>query len=218
MNKKIIKWLSVCTAFILFIGVSCTVLATIQLFDFFDLGQKTSNILPNSSSNTSDILSDSNIITQKDIDLLRLKKDFLGLDDTENEMINNLIRQRVIFKEADRLNLTINHDEAKKHIIDIMNQAEKLTQSENEAERTSAEQTLSFINSYIDGLGITQDEYFDLAAEEQRRIDASIALQAYFKDTLAPKTAEDPVLFEEAWNNYVDELVKTFHNNIAEQN
>ena len=133
-------------------------------------------------------------------------------------MINNLIRQRVIFKEADRLNLTINHDEAKKQIIDIMNQAEQLTQSENEAERTSAEQTLSLINSYIDGLDITQDEYFDLAAEEQRRIDASIALQAYFKDTLAPETADDPVLFEEAWNNYVDELVQTFQNNVAEQN
>ena len=207
-----------CTAFILFIGIGCTVLATTQSFDFFDLGQKTSNILQNSSSNTSNILSNSDIITQKDIDLLRLKKEFLGLDDTENEMINNLIRQRVIFKEADRLNLTINHDEAKKQIIDIMNQAEQLTQSENEAERTAAEQTLSFINSYIDGLGITQDEYFDLAAEEQREIDASTALQAYFKDTLATETAEDPVLFEKAWNNYVDELVQTFQNNLTEQN
>lgn len=218
INKKTAKLLLICTALILLIGVGCSIMAANQSFDFFNLGQKTANILQNSASNTDDILTDGSIITQKDIELLRLKKDFLGLTDTEDEMVNQLIRQRVIFKEADRLNLTINHDEAKQQIIDIMNQAEKSTQSANEAERTSAEQTLSFINSYIDGLGITRDEYFDLAANEQHEIAAAAALQAYFKDTLTTEIANDPVLFAEAWNNYVDELVKTFQNNTAEQN
>ncbi|HIU09674.1 MAG TPA: hypothetical protein IAB00_00240 [Candidatus Avidehalobacter gallistercoris] len=212
MHKRTIKWLLLCAALILFVGV-----ITGQPFDFFTLGQKTSHILQNSPSNTSNTLSDSNIITQRDIDLLRLKKDFLQLDDSEDEMVNKLLRQRIIFQEAERLNLTISHAEAKERVIDIMNQAEKLTQSANEAERTSAEQTLSFINSYIDGLGITQDEYFDLAAEEQREIEAAAALQSYFKDTLATETANDPVLFEEAWNKYVDELVEAFQNNAMPQ-
>lgn len=62
------------------------------------------------------------------------------------------------------------------------------------------------MEDYIDGLGLTEEEYFDFTAGEQLLLDAAQALQDYFKAEHYPDGAA-PATFEADWNAYVDALV-----------
>ena len=207
MNKKMLTSVFLCMVLVLALGVACVVWANSGQYDFFGLGQKTAKVLQNDLSAEAQTDEGEIVITQKDIDLLKLKKDFLGLPDDEQQMIDELVRQRVIFCEAEKLDLVMSREEAKQINLDIMAQAEQMLQSDNEAERASAQQMMDYINAYIEGLGVTEEEYWDMAAEEYRQISASTALQEYFKTMQSDKTADNKELFDAAWEEYVDWLV-----------
>lgn len=156
------------------------------------------------------------VITQQDIDVLRLKKDLLGLPDDEQQMIDELVRQRVIFCEAASLDLVMSHDEAKQINLDVMAQAEQALQSDDEAARASARQMVDYINSYIEALGVTEAEYWDLAADDYREAAAAAALQEHFKAVQSGEIAADPELLAAAWEEYVDALVAAAKVEMAE--
>lgn len=147
------------------------------------------------------------VITQQDIDMLRLKKELLGLPDDEQKMIDELVRRRVIFCEAESLDLVMSHEVSKQVNLDVMAHAEQVLQDGDEAEREAAQQMVDHINTYIEKLGVTEAEYWDLAAEDYRRTAAEAALQEHFNAAQSEKVAADPELLAAAWEEYVDALV-----------
>ncbi len=156
------------------------------------------------------------VITQQDIDMLRLKKDWLNLPDDEQQMIDDLVRQRVIFCEAESLDLVMSYEDAKQINLDTMAQAEQALQSDDEAERKSARQMIDYVNAYIEALGVTEAEYWDMAAEEYRRNAAAAALQEHFNAAQSEETAADPALLASAWEEYVDAVVTAANVEVTE--
>lgn len=147
------------------------------------------------------------VITQQDIDMLRLKNELLGLADDEQQMLDELVRRRVIFCEAASLDLVMSHADAKQINLDVMAHAEQVLQDGDETERVAAQQMVDYINTYIEQLGVTEAEYWDLAAEDYRRTAAEAALQEHFNAAQSEKVAADPELLAAAWEEYVDALV-----------
>ncbi len=175
--------------------------------DLHAVGQQTKEILQ--GNNKLSYLSadgEAVVITQQDIKLARLKKEFLGLDVDEQDIIDQYIRQRVVLLEAVRLGLDISWEQARENQANIIAQIKESTKSDDKYERENAQQVLSYMEDYIDGLGLTEEEYLDFTAGEQLLLDAAQALQDYFKAEHYPGGAV-PATFEADWNAYVDELV-----------
>lgn len=107
--------------------------------DLHAVGQQTKEILQ--GNNKLSYLSadgEAVVITQQDIKLARLKKEFLGLDVDEQDIIDQYIRQRVVLLEAMRLGLDISWEQARKNQANIIAQIKESTKSDDKYERENA--------------------------------------------------------------------------------
>lgn len=159
--------------------------------------------------NAADIMSVDNMepALAQEFALIKANLAATGKTMTDAEIIDTLKRRQTIFAEAERLDISVSLDEARQYLEDMFTLINDNLDSESEAERTSAGQTMALMQQYMDGLDMTQQEYIELAAPLVQKILSGNALLQYFRSTLDEETAADKDKLTELYNEYVDGLM-----------
>ncbi|MBQ3180217.1 MAG: hypothetical protein IJB55_02570 [Firmicutes bacterium] len=151
--------------------------------------------------------SDNYSVSEQEVALMKANLAATGKTMTDAEIIDTLKRRQTIFAEAERLGISVSLDEARQYLEDMFTLINDNLDSESEAERTSAGQTMALMQQYMDGLDMTQQEYIELAAPLVQKILSGNALLQYFRSTLDEETAADKDKLTELYNEYVDGLM-----------
>ena len=144
------------------------------------------------------ILVNGQAITKEEVEGKKIVSEFSSIP--IKDQLNKLIRERVMSLEAVRL--------------DIKPDKKKLSSYIEETREFLKTGEAVAINAYIEGRGITQDEYLELLEEEQYKIEQRVALWESVRSVseITEESKKRGVSFGdvdyEYYEKYVDELMK----------
>ncbi len=139
--------------------------------------------------------------------LLKANQAGLGKEMTDEEAMYQIKRRHVIFAEAQRLGISASLDEARRYLENMFTLIKSGLDSDSEAERTSSRQVQEMMQQYIDGMGITMEEYIELAAPSIQWQLSADALMQHFCSTLDVGVTADREQLEKLYNEYIDGLM-----------
>lgn len=126
---------------------------------------------------------------------------------TDQEIIGKLERRQVILAEAERLGISVSLDDARHYLEDMFALIDANLDSEKEAERESARQTMEMLKQYMSGLDMNRQEYIELAAPVVQKVLSDNALLQNFCSTLDEETVADREKLTQLYDEYVDNLM-----------
>ncbi len=202
--KKIALFCVVVLVLLSFGGVY--IFGDVEKYDFFGFGKSTSQILQNSPQiqNNNDDLS----ATSTEIELFKLRNEFLNIEMTEQEIEDRIFQQNAIVQEAERIGVGIDLEQAKEQVRESLRMIDDLLENGSESEKHYAQITKDNMDAYIQGLGVTEEQYIEIAAKDMQRIMAGAALEEHFRNNMASELVNDPVKLELELKAYTDEIVE----------
>jgi|LSQX01.1.fsa_nt_gb hypothetical protein len=116
-------------------------------------------------------------IYEKDVEKFRQINDFFNMHVSEEEILQQTIRNKLLLKEAEKRNIKID-----------LAQAKEYAKLERESLEKDPEQK-EIRQAYIKGLGLTEDEYWDeYTVEEVHRM---LTVAELYKEIVNEKTTDD---------------------------
>ena len=142
---------------------------------YFSMGKEIRKIAEMPRINETAILVNDNVISRKDIEIQHLESQY-DKSKTFSVRVRDLVREEAVLAEANRLGIT----PAQETIDAYEEQTKQILAAENDV--------AEILQAYIDGMGITQEEYVDLVKKEKYREEQRIMLW----DMVRPEEALHP--------------------------
>jgi hypothetical protein len=120
---------------------------------------------------------------------------------SEADMVFNAIQNTMAMNEAEKLGVAMSMDDAKTAV-------QQNLQSIIDSATGATAENAATIDAYIQGLGLTTDEFITYYAAQYRENSSIQSLVDHFKGELAQDVQQDQNKLSEAWNAYVDALVQ----------
>lgn len=169
---------------------------------FFSMGQEIKMISEIPGIDDTAILVNGNVITRKDIEKERIESKYSDSESFEMR-INSLVREEVVIAEAVRLGI-----QPTQETIDMyVEQTKQVIDAETD--------TSTIIQAYINGMGITQEEYIEMAKKEKYKEEQRIMLwdmvrpeEAIKSKVGSEKEVSTGEIDKKYYEKYVDELME----------
>jgi len=123
---------------------------------------------------------------------------------TDKEILDDLIKQKVVLQEAHKKGLTVSDDEAYQYAKEQIELCKKAGSDENATETNK--KNYEFMLAYMEEMQFTEAEYIDNAKDSYKNMLEKGLLYKDFKEEYSKNNGDENEL-ENAIRNYEDELV-----------
>lgn len=120
---------------------------------------------------------------------------------SDADIVYNAIANRVLLNEAEKLGLTVSLEDAKTAVVQQLN--DKIASIPQDQQAAA----LAPLTAYIQGLGMTIDQYLDYEAAQSKDSFTIQNLMSNFGKTLPQEVLSNQESATKAWNTYLDGLI-----------
>jgi len=132
-------------------------------------------------------------VKKNELEIVKLSYDLSDIELSNDEALNKLIRNEVLFQSANKNGLSISDEELETHYKDVISGLE------------NSPETKEFFDERLNELDMNMDEYFEYSKETTMReliiSKLKISIMMNYKENKNQT-------YEEYWNEYVENLIR----------
>ncbi|PKM53301.1 MAG: hypothetical protein CVV00_12980 [Firmicutes bacterium HGW-Firmicutes-5] len=136
-------------------------------------------------------------VKENELEMVKLSYGLSGIKLTNDEALNKLIRNEVLFQTAIKSGLSVSDEELENHYNDVVSGLE------------NSPETKEFFDELLNELDMNMDEYFEYSKETTMR---DLVISKLKMTVLINYKENKNQTYEAYWNEYVEDLIRKTSN------